>query len=92
MVSALNDGLIIMESEDFNLKITEDTSKKSNIEFNIRLRDSKDYPKEIHSLENNNICSISILDITRIIKNTAFAVSSNLKDSSMFLTFVRLNE
>lgn len=86
MVSALNDGLILMESEDFNLKIIEDTSKKSNIEFNIRLRDIKDYPKEIHSLENNNACSINILDITKIIKNTAFAVSSNLKDTSMFLT------
>lgn len=86
IVSALHDGLIFLETKDFNLKITEGGDPKSNIEFNVRMRDIEEFPKEIHSIKNNNHCTIGVLDLLRIINNTSFAVSSNMKDSSMFLT------
>lgn len=90
-VNSLHEGLIVFTSEKLNLKITEENTKQSDIEFNLKMKNLEDYPKDIHKTIDKELCFLKKNEMLQLIKNTSFAVSSNLKDFSMFLTGVYLD-
>ncbi len=85
IVQSLPNGLVTFSLKENDVTIVPEENP-SEISFCIRSRSVEDYPKEIHKNIPEDLHEIETEEFYKIVQRTSFAVSSETRDSTLFLT------
>ncbi len=85
IISTMPEGIVLFSKEEKDVIIKPEKTQME-IQFSVRSREAEDYPKTIHQEIPQKNYSINRQEFLRIIRNTSFAASLEVRETTLFLT------